>query len=78
MDITIYRDVCKSSGTLTVDQRNWKAFVNGVQVASSTSGTNNSVPTCSSTLSQNTSIATFTVASGDAIIIEWEDIYLEP
>jgi hypothetical protein len=77
--VTIYRNLCKSSGTLTRDYSNIKIFINGVQSGSTvTINTNTNVTTCSTNISESQNIGTRTINAGDDVIVEWEDVYVQP
>jgi pectinesterase len=81
--ITIYieRDLCRTTtGTLTRDTTLARVFINGSQVGSTcTTGTNTTVNLCPTVISNqySTCLGTFTINSGDVIIVEIEDRFVQ-
>ena len=77
--ITVYRNICRSGGALTVDYNTIKIFINGVQSGSTyTNNTNRNVTVCPSQLSESRNMGTHTINPGDAVLIEWDDAYVQP
>jgi hypothetical protein len=75
----IYRNICKATGALTRDYTNIRIFINGVQSgATYTNNTNTSISTCPTNLSESRNMGSRTINAGDEVIVEWEDVYVQP
>ena len=73
-NVAIYRNIKAnvSSPTNTIDDRSWRVLINNVQVASSSNGSNFTIPSAT-TLSQSITLGPITIAAGDAVKVEWTD-----
>ena len=74
---SVNRDLCKVSGAPTQKLQEYyvRVFRNGTQVYTSTnSGGLQSLPNCTSQISQNKFTGNITFGANDEIIVEWEDL----
>ena len=74
--ITVYRNICRSGASATRDYSRIKIFINGVQSGSTyTINTNTSISTCPTQISESQGTSNHTINPGDAVVVEWEDVY---
>jgi hypothetical protein len=74
--ITVYRNICRSGASMVRDYSRIKIFINGVQSGSTyTINTNTTITGCPTQISESQGTGNHTINPGDAVVVEWEDVY---